>query len=115
MRQPDEAVLLDMLLFARRIRDRVTTVTISEFEADADLQLATTYLVQVVGEAASRASDALRGAHPDVPWAKIIGMRHRLVHDYLGVRSDVIWRTATEDIPALVVVLECVVPREPEA
>jgi uncharacterized protein with HEPN domain len=115
MRQPDEAVLVDMLMFARRIRDRMATVSVAEFEADEDLQLAITHLIQIVGEAASRASESLRLAYPTVPWSRIVGMRHRLVHDYLRVRIDVLWRTAAEDIPPLVMILESIVPQEPEA
>ena len=114
MRQPDEAVLLDMLLFGRRIRDRMAGVSYDEFDQDVDLQLAITYLIQIVGEAASRASEPLRGSYPQVPWTQIVGMRHRLVHDYLRVRIDVLWRTATDDIPPLVAILESIVPREPD-
>lgn len=115
MRQPDEAVLLDMLLFGRRIRDRMAGVTQDEFDEDEDLQLAVTYLIQTVGEAASRASESLRGSYPQVPWTQIIGMRHRLVHDYLRVRTDVLWQTAIEDIPPLIAILEAIVPQEPDA
>ena len=114
MRQPDEAVLLDMLLFGRRIRDRMAGVTHDEFDGDEDLQLAITYLIQIVGEAASRVSQSLRDSYPQVPWTQIIGMRHRLVHDYLRVRTDVVWRTAMEDMPPLVAVLDAIVPQERE-
>ncbi len=113
MRQPDEAVLLDMLTFSRRVRDRMSSVSLEEFESDEDLQLAVTHLIQIIGEAASRASEGLRNSYPALPWADIVGMRHRLVHDYLRVRIDILWQTATEDIPALVAVLEGVVPEEP--
>ena len=37
MRQPDEAVLLDMVTFARRIRDRMDSVSLDEFRADEDV------------------------------------------------------------------------------
>lgn len=81
MRQPDEAILLDMLMFSRRIRDKVQSVTRAEFDADEDLQLALTHLIQIVGEAASRTTQSLRSTYPEVPWAQVIGMRHRIVHD----------------------------------
>ncbi len=103
-----------MLNFSRRIRDRMAAVSLDEFRDDEDLHLAITHLIQIVGEAASRSSDALRQAYPTVPWNRIIGMRHKLVHDYLRVRIDILWRTATEDIPPLVAVLEGIVPPDPE-
>ena len=115
MRQPDEAVLLDMLIFARRVRDRMAAVTHDEFDGDTDLQLAITHLIQIVGEAASRSSQTLRSSYPQVPWTQIIGMRHRMVHDYLRVRIDILWETATNDLPPLVTILEAIVPQEPDA
>ncbi|MDE3096935.1 MAG: DUF86 domain-containing protein [Chloroflexota bacterium] len=113
MRQPDEAVLLDMLMIARRIRDKAQSVTRAEFDADEDLQLALTHHIQIVGEAASRASEGLRAAYPDLPWPQIIGMRRRIVHDDLRVRAEVVWETATTDIPPLIQLLEPLLPDTP--
>jgi len=33
-------------------------------------------------------------------------MRHKIVHDYLGVDEDIVWQVVTEDLPPLVVLLE---------
>lgn len=35
-----------------------------------------------IGEHVYNLSDAFKEAHPSIPWAKISGLRHRLVHDY---------------------------------
>lgn len=35
-----------------------------------------------IGEQAYYLSDSFKAAHDDIPWAKISGLRHRLVHDY---------------------------------
>ena len=34
-----------------------------------------------IGEQAYNLSDPFKAAHADIPWAKISGLRHRLVHD----------------------------------
>ena len=39
-------------------------------------------------------------------WAKMIGMRHRLVHDYDAVDLDVVWDTVNFSIPPLIADLE---------
>jgi uncharacterized protein with HEPN domain len=59
-------------------------------------------LIQVIGEASFHVSETFRGEHQDVPWRAIIGMRHKVVHDYLNVDEDVVWNTATEEMPPLV-------------
>jgi Protein of unknown function DUF86 len=37
--------------------------------------------------------------HPEIPWADIIGMRHKVVHDYLGVDEDIVWQVVTDAWP----------------
>jgi uncharacterized protein with HEPN domain len=39
--------------------------------------------------------------HPQIPWSDIIGMRHRLVHGYVDIEPDILWKTVTEDAPLL--------------
>jgi hypothetical protein len=50
--------------------------------------LALIHLVQVIGEAARQVSREFTVLHPEVPRENIIGMRHEIVHDYLGVDED---------------------------
>ena len=57
--------------------------------------------VQVIGEAAARVSDDNR-KRVDVPWGKIVGMRHILVHAYFKIDEDVLWKVVTERLPDLV-------------
>jgi uncharacterized protein with HEPN domain len=52
-------------------------------------------------------------AHPEIPWENIVGMRHKVVHDYLGVDEDIVWQVVIEDLPKLVEALEPLVPPSP--
>jgi len=63
--------------------------------------LALTHLIQVIGEAAARVSREFRDLHPEIPWKAIVGMRHKVVHDYLNVDEDIVWDTATREMLAL--------------
>jgi Protein of unknown function DUF86 len=56
----------------------------------------------VKGEAARQVSRDFTTSHPEIPWENIIGMRHKVVHDYLGVDEDIVWQVVTEDPLALV-------------
>ena len=70
--------------------------------------------MQTIGEAAARVSGPTREAHPEIPWKQIVGIRHRIVHDYLHVDYDVLWEVATRDLPVLVAQLERIAPAENE-
>ena len=37
-----------------------------------------------------------------MPWADVIGMRNRLIHACFDVDPDIVWDTATQDLPLLV-------------
>jgi uncharacterized protein with HEPN domain len=114
MRRPDDALLLDMLLYARRVASRIADVSRQQFDEDEDLQFSLTYQIQVIGEAANRLSSEQRASHTEIPWRSIMGMRHVVVHDYFRVDLDVVWETATKSVPELVASLERIVPPEIE-
>lgn len=81
-------------------------MTRERYDSDEDAQIVFTHLVQVIGEAAARVSTATRAAHPEIPWQQIIGMRNRLVHDYLFVDLEILWTVVNERVPELMVLLE---------
>ena len=41
-------------------------------------------------------------------------MRHKVVHDCMGVDEDIVWQVVTEDLPPLIAALEKIVGRIPD-
>lgn len=68
--------------------------------------------LETIGEAARKLSDDVKTAHPHIPWTDIVGMRHRLIHDYFRLDLRKIWDTNQQDIPKLIAMLEPLVPPE---
>ena len=87
------------------IRDRDR----KDLESDAMLRLALTHLVELVGEAASQIPADIRDQHPQIPWPKVIGMRHRLIHGYDKVDYGILWNTITSNLPPLIETLESII------
>ena len=81
----------------------------TDLDADRMLNLALVRLLEIIGEAARGISREFCQAHPNVAWKKMTGMRDRLVHGYFDVNLDVVWETATVDLPPLIVQLEKVI------
>jgi uncharacterized protein with HEPN domain len=112
----DEAFLLDMLLAARELRQFTDGVSFEKFNTDRLLQHAVVRLVEIIGEAARNVSPDFKRAHPEIPWSGIVGMRHRLIHEYFRVAPDKVWEVVHKDLPELVALIEPLVPRdEPSA
>jgi uncharacterized protein with HEPN domain len=94
-----------MLDMARKATDKTSGLARDAYDRDENLRLALTHLVQVIGEAARHISREFCDEHPEIPWTEIVGMRHKVVHDYLGVDEDIVWQVVTDDLPKLVTAL----------
>jgi len=102
-----------MLDIARKAVGKTAGLARDAYDADENLRLALTHLVQIIGEAGRHVSREFCLAHPEIEWADMIGMRHKVVHDYLGVDEDIVWQVVTEDLPKLVCALDLIVPPTP--
>lgn len=111
----DEIHLLDMLIAAKEAQGFLAGMDEAEF-ADSRLhQMAVVKLIEIIGEAAKRVSEDFRAQHPQIPWAKIAGMRNRLVHDYTNIDVPTVWSTVILHLPQLVRDLEPLVPPDTDA
>lgn len=108
----DDAYLLDMLLAARKVREFTEKATWDQFETDDLTQNAVMRQIQIIGEAARKVSVQYQQEHPEIPWKGIIGMRHRLVHEYFNIIPQRVWDVVAEDIPELIRLIEPLVPPE---
>jgi uncharacterized protein with HEPN domain len=106
----DEHLVLDMLIYARRARQFNSGVTWEQFLANQQLQYATQYSLQCVGEAAFKVSKEYQKAHGEIPWEKITTFRHRMVHDYPRVELPKVWAVVQNHHEPLISVLEPLVP-----
>ena len=109
----DVAYLWDMREAARTARDLVAGMELERFLADRRTQLAVERTLELVGEAARRVSTSLRDAHPELPWRTLVGLRNVLVHDYGEIDEARVFAVAVQDIPALLILLEPLLPPEP--
>ena len=86
----------------------------ASLERDEKLQFALCYALQAIGEAAAHLSAAGRAQLAAIPWRRVVGMRHRIVHGYDTVDLRVVWDTVQEDVPLLIVEIEKFLSTRPE-
>ena len=106
MDSADEVRLRHMLDAAQEALSFVQGRSRDELDENRMLVLSLVKDVEIIGEAAYRISEAARGDLPSIPWADVIGMRHRLIHAYFDINLDVLWQTLVEDLPELISLIE---------
>lgn len=84
------------------------------FIRDEMLQVWVVYHLAVIGEAARHLPEMVFIEHPEVDWAAVTGLRHRLVHGYFAVDLDLVWETVSRDLPTLKAQLEDILESMPE-
>lgn len=97
----DIDLLRDILESANRIQRYVGRLTFAEFLADTQAQDAVVRNLSIIGEAVKNLSAEFREQHEEVEWAKIAGLRDKLVHDYFSLDWDILWDVVQTRIPAL--------------
>lgn len=112
----DDQVRLRHMLDAAR-----TAVGLAAGRSRADLEdqndplvHALVRLVSVIGEAAGKLSPAGQSELNEVRWPDLIGMRHRLIHDYFDINLDILWATVQVSLPDLIKNLEAALPESDE-
>jgi uncharacterized protein with HEPN domain len=97
--------LADIIEAAEKVAGFIQGMTLEAFLSDEKTQYAVVRGLEVIGEATKKLPAPLKESHPQVPWRQMAGMRDKLVHDYFGVNSEVVWKTAIEDIPRIAAAL----------
>jgi len=89
--------------------------TRSDLDTDRPLCLSLTWLVGMVGEAASHVPPEARARCPAIPWKAIVAMRHRLIHGYDVIDYDLLWEAVALHLPPLIAELERILEPEGQA
>jgi uncharacterized protein with HEPN domain len=101
MVERDKAYLRHILEALLRIEGYVSGVEFDAFCKNLLLQDGVIRQLEIIGEASKRLAPETKGLLPEVPWKDIAGMRDKLIHDYVGVDIEAVWKTVVQDVPVL--------------
>ncbi len=84
MKYTDEQRIEKMTITTEKLLNYLDTNHISQEDilSQETIRWTITTPLYNIGEHAYALSDEYKENHTDIPWAKIAGLRHRLVHDY---------------------------------
>lgn len=99
----NDAVYIQHILDAiEKIEIWTLDASFEDFEDDKGLlQSSVIRQLEVIGEAAGKFSNDFTNVHTNIPWRKIIGMRNRLIHEYMSVDLSLTWGVVKKEIPKL--------------
>jgi uncharacterized protein with HEPN domain len=88
----------DMLEAIAGIEAAISGHDATTFVADRKARDAVLWNLTVLGEAVRGVPDDVQASNPEIPWAKMRGMRNLLVHEYFGIDDQIVWATATANV-----------------
>lgn len=100
MSKRSPALLIEDILEAiAKIREYTENFDRNRFVSSGMAADAVVRNLEIIGEAANRLPESFTSQQSKIEWRKIIGLRHRIVHDYFGVDLDIIWTIVRQDLP----------------
>lgn len=97
----DKAYLKHILDTISDVEKFMENVTQGAFFTNKEKQYAVLRGLEIIGEAAKNLSKELKAKYGEVPWKDIAGMRNKLIHEYFGVKLELVWETVKKKLPEL--------------
>jgi uncharacterized protein with HEPN domain len=100
-KRPVELLLDDILQAIGRIEQYIKDLSFEAFSKDQKSVDAVVRNLEIIGEAANRLPDEFKEKYRQIEWHKVVGLRHRIVHEYFGIDIEIIWQILHKDLPEL--------------
>ncbi len=97
----DEKYLVDIKNSTEQIIIYLKEISLDEFNQDEKTQDAVIRRFEIIGEASNKLSEEFKKKYSNIPWKQMNGLRNILIHNYCDVDLELVYNTATKDIPIL--------------
>jgi len=101
MTQKTKRILLKMLDYSIKIMTYTDKYTMEMFMQDTKTIDAVVFNLSQIGELVALVDNDTKSKYQDIDWISIKGLRNRIVHDYEGIKTIMIWHLISKDIPEL--------------
>ncbi len=103
--------LQDIIEAIAKAESFVDDMALEDFKKDDKTIYAVIRALEVIGEAVKKVPSTVRQKHKNIPWKEMAGMRDKLIHEYFGVKPNVVWRTVKRDLPEVKPLLKAILEK----
>ncbi len=89
-KRPIDLLLNDICKSIDRIEQYIKNLSFDDFSDDQKSVDAVARNLEIIGEAANRLPDELKEKYSEIEWYKVVGLRHRIIHEYFGIDLEII-------------------------
>lgn len=100
-KRPTDLLLNDIIEAIDKIEQYIKGLSRNDFLKDSKTIDAVARNLEIIGEAANRLPDEFKEKYWEIEWYKVVGLRHRIVHEYFGIDIQIIWQILHKDLPEL--------------
>jgi uncharacterized protein with HEPN domain len=100
-KRPINLLLNDIRQAIDRIEQYIKNLSFDAFSDDQKSVDAVVRNLEIIGEVANRLPDEFKEKYSEIEWYKVVGLRHRIVHEYFGIDLEIIWQILQKDLPEL--------------
>jgi uncharacterized protein with HEPN domain len=97
----DKIRLQHILDAIKEIDTYTKNVTLEQFTENSMMFNASLRQLEIIGEASNRLSEKILNENSKIPWARIIGLRNLVIHEYFGIDDITIWNVIKINLPEL--------------
>lgn len=100
----DNNILMFIMRHCERVKQDIEMHgnTYEDFDFNPTFKDSVSHNIEQIGELVHKLSKEFKeSTSNEVHWDELYGIRNRIVHGYGEVRFDIIWESATYDVPKL--------------
>lgn len=102
MKEHEKLILEKIKIYAEQAIQFKEGMTFEEFSNDPKTISACVFNLSQIGELVTRLDSGFLEANSHIPWHKMKGMRNRIVHDYEGIKLNIVWDVLVDFLPELI-------------
>lgn len=81
-----------------KIEEFVLGISYEDFLKDDKTISAVVRKLEIIGEATKNIPASIRQKYSNLNWKGMAGMRDKLIHDYSGVDTEILWKVVKKDV-----------------